>query len=156
MPKPPQVFHKLILELYKNQHEEPTLNNQIFRGITNIMPGYWTIVGVTVQAIELMASRNWQGNFTRGLRRDHIRPTVEFKMRLMSKEHSYEEFIELTADYGKCILCTIGQNPAHGAGFGLAYTENDIRWLGDDEFDTARELAIAASQTRARIFSGLM
>lgn len=157
MIRPPQVFHKLILELYKNQKEAPKFINQIFRGITNIMPGYWTIVGVTHQAYELMNLREWKGEFTRDLRRDHMISARDFQTKLMSNEYTYEEFVELTNEYGKCILCTKEQNPPRQAGFQFTYNENEIYLLPSNKtFDTATEMSVKATHDRAFLFKNLV
>jgi len=154
---PPKVFHKLIIQLSENRTESKKYENQIFRGITNVMPGYWTIVGVTREALSIMESRGWVGNFTKGLRRDHIKSAKSFQEIMLSNSYSYEEFVALTQEYGKCVLCTKSQNPPNRAGFGNAFGEKDVVWIPQDKvFDTAQEISLKSNKERAFFFRSLL
>ncbi len=151
---PPPVFHKLIEALRVGQAQMNGKVNGTFRGITNCMPGYWTVVGITRAALAQMAATGWQGDFMKGLRRDHMKSAREFQSLLMDKPCTYESFVDLVADYGRCIICTKAQNPPHKAGFGFKFFEGDVLFLSQP-FDTAQEVSVKASKTRAQTFASL-
>lgn len=48
---PPKVFHDLVNVWRAGADQIPALANGTFRGITNSMPGHWTVVGVTRKAL---------------------------------------------------------------------------------------------------------
>jgi hypothetical protein len=129
--------------------------NGTFRGITNCMPGYWTIVGVTRAALAQMPASGWQGDVKKGLRSDHMKSAREFQSLLMSEPCTYGRFVDLVADYGRCVICTKAQNPPHKAGFGFTYFERDIHFL-QQPFDTAQEVSVKAGKTRAQMFASLL
>lgn len=152
---PPPVFHELIETLRLGQKQIPNILGATFRGVTNFMPGYWNVVGVTREALAQMAAAGWEGEFMEGLSRDHMKSVKDFQYELMKKPCTYENFVDLVADYGRCIICTKAQNPPKGTGFGTRYFEKDIIFL-PQPFDTAQENALRSSKTRAKLFASLL
>lgn len=154
---PPPVYHQLIEALRAGQGQIDGKLNGTFRGITNCMPGYWTVVGVTRDALAQMAATGWQGDFTKDLRRDHMKPAREFQSLLMAKPYTYERFVDLVADYGRCVVCTKIQNPPNKAGFGFKYFDKDTIFLPKEkQFDTAQEVSMKSSKIRAEVFASLL
>lgn len=151
---PPPVFHELIEALRFGQRQIPDILGTTFRGVTNFMPGYWNVVGVTRDALAQMATTGWQGDFMKGLRRDHMKSVKNFQSLLMSAPCTYERFVDLVADYGRCIICTKAQNPPDRAGYGSTYSESDILFLSQP-FDTAQENSVRSSKSRAKLFASL-
>ena len=149
---PPKVFHDLVTVWRDGIGEAPKVANGTFRGITNFMPGYWTIVGVTRNALAIMESRGWRGNFAKDLRRDHIKSGRDFQQLLHDQATSYAEFCEMVADYGRCIVCTKAENPPRTAGYGNTYTDADILWL-PQPVDTATSMAIPTTREMAAHFT---
>lgn len=152
---PPPVYHQLIEALRAGQGQIKGKLNGTFRGITNCMPGYWTVVGVTRDALAHMAATGWQGDFIKGLRRDHMKSAREFQSLLMAEPFTYERFVDLVADYGRCIICTKAQNPPHRAGYNFTYFDSDIRFL-PQPFDTAQVFSVKGSKTKAQLFASLL
>jgi len=152
---PPPVFYDLIEALRLGQKQIPDILGTTFRGVTNFMPGYWTVVGVTRDALAQMAATGWQGDFMKGLRRDHMKSVKDFQSLLMAEPCTYERFVDLVADYGRCIICTKAQNPPDRAGFGSTYSESDILFLSQP-FDTAQENSVRSSKSRAQVFASLL
>jgi hypothetical protein len=152
---PPPVFHELIEALRLGQQQIPDILGTTFRGVTNFMPGYWNVVGVTYDALAQMAATGWRGDFMKGLRRDHMKSVKEFQSLLMAAPCTYDRFVDLVADYGRCVICTKAQNPPDRAGYGYAYAESDIAFL-PQPFDTAQENSVRSSQNRAKLFASLM
>jgi len=145
------MFHEMVETLRKNKEQFPVMENGIFRGIMGTTPGFWTLAGVTKNAMAHMEAAGWTGNYTKGLRRDHIKPVREFQYILMSREHSYDEFVALVKEYGQCVLCTKAENPSKGAGYGVTYTDADVIWI-DAPFDTVEEISVRATKARAALF----
>lgn len=151
----PRVFYDLVETLRHGQDEIPAIQNGVFRGITNFMPGFWTLVGVTKNALRRMEATGWNGNFAKGLRRDHIKSAHLFQKVLLTRHHTYEEFLALVADYGRCVLCTGDENPPRSAGYGNTYTDADILWLSDPVC-TSREMSIKTTKARIALFKSLI
>lgn len=151
---PPPVYHNLIEALRVGQGQIPRILGTTFRGVTNFMPGYWNVVGVTRDALAQMAATGWQGDFMKGLRRDHMKSVKDFRALLMAKPCTYDQFVELVADYGRCVICTKAQNPSHGAGFGFKFFESDVIFL-PEPWDTAQENSVRSSKARAEMLSSL-
>lgn len=61
----------------------------------------------------------------------------------------------MVADYGRCVICTRAQNPPHKAGFGFKFFERDTLFP-QELFDTAQEVSVKASKTRAQMFASLL
>ncbi len=152
---PPPVYHNLIEALRVGQGQIPKILGTTFRGVTNFMPGYWNVIGVTRDALAQMAATGWQGDFMKGLRRDHMKSVKEFQALLMAKPYTYEQFVDLVADYGRCVICTKAQNPPNSAGYGSKYSERDILFL-PEPWDTAQENSVRSSKARAKIFESLL
>jgi hypothetical protein len=152
---PPPVFYDLIEALRLGQKQIPKILGATFRGVTNFMPGYWNVVGVTRDALAQMAAVGWEGEFMEGLSRDHMKSVKDFQSELMKKPCTYKRFTDLVADYGRCIICTKAQNTRKGAGFGTTYFEKDIIFL-PQPFDTAQENSLRSSKTRAQMFASLL
>ena len=64
--------------------------NGVFRGITNFMPGYLTIVGVTRNARALMEQRGWTGNFAKDLVEDGHMFAVRDEVRLLAGHPEFD------------------------------------------------------------------
>jgi hypothetical protein len=146
---PPKVFHDLVNAWRNGADQIPKLVNGTFRGITNAMPGYWTVVGITRKALEEMASSGWRS--AAGLRRDHIKSGRDFQQRLLDHAVTYDEFCDLVADYGRCIVCTKAENPARTAGYGNAYHDADIRWLSRP-VDTSTSMTVPTTRVMTDLF----
>lgn len=151
----PRVFFDLVETLRQGQDQIPAIQNGVFRGITNSMPGFWTLAGVTINALRQMEATGWKGNFAKGLKRDHIKSAHSFQKLLLSRRHTYEEFLALVADYGRCVLCTGAENPPKAAGYGNTYTDADVVWL-DNPICTSREMSIKTTKARVALFKGLL
>jgi hypothetical protein len=147
-PHLPRVFHDMVTAWRNGADQIPKLLNGTFRGITNFMPGYWTIVGVTKQAYAVMDSRGWRGNFAKDLRRDHIKSGRAFQQHLLDHPVTYAGFCELVADFGRCVVCTKEENPARSAGYGHTYQNSDILWLAQP-IDTAMSMAVPTTKAMA-------
>lgn len=87
--------------------------------------------------------------------RDHIKSVHSFQKMLFARHHTYEEFLALVADYGRCVLCTCDENPARSAGYGNTYTVADILWL-KGPVCTAREMSIKTTKARVALFKELL
>ena len=149
--QPPKVFHDIIAAWRAGIGETPKLANGTFRGITSWMPGYWTIVGITRNALAVMEARGFSGDFAKDLRRDHIKSGKEFQQRMLGEPTSYAEFCDLVADYGRVIVCTKAENPPHVAGYGNRYTDADIVWLAEP-IETSSSIAVPANKRTAALF----
>jgi hypothetical protein len=149
--RPLKVFHELTAVLRQGSADVKDRQNGIFRGITNSMPGYWTIVGVTRKALEIMSVRNWRGEFTKDLRRDHMKSGRQFQEILMTQQVTYEDFCQLVEDYGRCVVCTSKENPPRTAGYGHTYFDSDIVWL-PKPLETSTSMTVPATRATASMF----
>ena len=119
------------------------------------MTGFCTLVGVTVNALRQMEAPGLQVNFAKDPRRDHIKSAHSFQKVLLARHHTYEEFLELVADHGRCVLCTGAENPSKAAGYGNTYTHADIVWFGEP-ICTSQEMSIKTTKARVALFKGLV
>jgi hypothetical protein len=147
---PPKIFHDLVVAWRAGAAQSPEYVTNLFSSITLYMPGYWNIVGVTKRAHALMEARGWAGDFTKGLRRDHAKSRQDFQKRLLDQSTTYPEFVELVADYGRCILCTIDENPPRTAGYGNTYQDDDVLWL-PEPIETAKLTSVYSKKMAARL-----
>jgi hypothetical protein len=136
-------YHELLSVVHRHRTMLKNSLNGVLRGTTNVMCGYWRVVGVTKMALEQMKERGWKGQYAKGLRRDHIKSARKFQSQLFDREEfpSWDEFGTLVADYGDCVITTKDENPPQTEGYGHSYVESDVMWLSAP-FDTHSSIGV--------------